>query len=747
MKFNKASFLFSSFLIIILASCVNKAEKFFNSGMSRFENEEFDLATHDLKQAIEYGAPKKESYYAIAESYRLSNRLHEAEQFYYKAISAGSNKDNALFYYAMAMKSNENYLGAKTQLQKFVKTTVNNELKLKAKKEIEAIDKIMEIGFRKDFYKVHNFEQINTEAIEYSPQIYNDRTLYYTSSRGEGPIYPGQGTRYKDLFEYKFDGQGKSGISRKLPELINEPHRHESSATFSPDGMTMIFSRSGNGKRNDYIKEVDLFESKLVQGQWSEAIRLDISDENAWDSSPFITKDGKTLYFSSNREGGLGSDDIWYSEKQSDGTWGTPINMGAPVNTSGEELFPYMKANGDFFFSSDYHPGFGELDIFKMIVNKDGKKEIINPGKPLNSSHDDFAIIYKDEKTGYFSSNRPGGKGDDDIYYFDYEITANYVLEGQTQGYKIVADTVSKEVEILPMTAVQLMDDKENYIASTVSDRNGHFKFDVKPEKEYFIRANRDSYETNKKSFSTVGKTLTTAQIEQLNGQAYVFRDTITLRPFVKNMIIEFPPIYYDYDKWDITKSSEGVLNDMARVLAEHPSILVELGSHTDARGTVAYNDNLSQKRAESAVKYILGKGISAERLVAKGYGERVPKTLEKDTSGFKKGMELRHTYLDSLEKSNKNLSELGHQLNRRTEFKIVGFIEKPVDVEHIDVIDNGRAEEIIDENLIEHEEDIIKKKFGDNKVEVVKDIEPQTIELEKQKVDAHGTVIDPFQE
>ncbi len=714
--------------------------------MMKFEKEEYDLAAHDLRQAVEFGAPKKESFFAIAESYRLSNRLNEAEQYYFKAISAGSNKDNAQYYYALSMKANGNYVGAKSQLVKFLKTGVNNDLKARAKKEIAAIDKIMDIGFRKDFYQVYNFSEINTEEIDYSPAIYNDKTLYFTSSRGEGPIYPGQGTRYKDLFEYKFDGSGKSGIARKLPELINEPKRHESSATFTPDGMTMIFSRSGNGKRNDYIKEVDLFQSKLVKGQWSEAERLPISDENAWDSSPFLSADAKTLYFSSNREGGLGSNDIWYSTLTPEGTWGAPTNMGAPVNTDREELFPYIKSNGEFYFSSDGHPGFGQLDIFKLESFADGHKEINNLGKPLNSTHDDFGILYKDLKTGYFASNRPGGKGDDDIYYFEYDLKVKYVLEGKTQGYKVLSDTVSQTLEILPQTAVQLLDDKDNYLASTVSDKQGNFSFEIQPEKNYFLRANRDSYETAKKSFSTLGITLSAKQKEELKGD-YIVKDSLQLKPFVKNMVIEFPPIYYDYDKWDITKASENVLDAMTRVLQEHPSILVELGSHTDARGSVAYNDNLSQKRAESAVKNILDKGITPNRLTAKGYGERIPKSLDKDTSGFKNGTQLRHTYLDSLEKQNKVLSELGHQLNRRTEFKIVGFIEKPVDLENIDVIDNGAVEEIIDTNLIELEKQIIEKKFGKSTVEPIKKEIIEEKPINQIEIQPNGTVIDPFED
>lgn len=698
-------------LLVGLTSCMDKATKFYNSGLDKFENEEYDLAAEDLQQAVQFGAPKKEAFYTIAESYRLSNRLHEAEQYYEKAIASGNRKENARFYYALAMKSNGNYLGAKSQLDKYLQYGANTKLRKRAQKEIEAIDVIMEIGFRKDFYKVENFKEINTDAIEYSPFFYDHKTLYFTSSRGEGPIYPGQGTRFTDLFEYKFDGaNSRSGIARKLPELINEPRRHESSATFDKTGMVMIFSRSGNGKKNDYIKEVDLFESRLVAGEWSAPVRLAISDENSWDSNPFLTQDGKTLYFSSNRAGGMGSNDIWKSEKQADDTWGEPLNLGEGINTESEELFPYISKEGVFYFSSSGHPGFGQLDIFKVIEGVNGEKIAINPGKPLNSSYDDFGIVFRDETSGYFTSNRPDGLGDDDIYVFEYDVNISYWLEGITQGQVIQNNQITDRLEILPLTAVQLLDTKGNYLEQTVSDQKGQFKFKVQPEKQYVLRANKDSYHTNTKSLSTLGMTKTKSDIEALGNSEVVLKDSIALEPFVKDMVIEFPPIYYEYDKWDIVQKSETILDDMAATLQEHPSILVELGSHTDARGTLKYNDILSQKRAESAVAYILAKGISSDRLTAKGYGERVPKMLSKDTSSFRAGTELTHLYLDSLEKVNKDMSELGHQLNRRTEFKIVGFIEKPVSDGKIEVIDNGEKEEIYEEKLHQNEEAIIEK-------------------------------------
>jgi len=707
---NKTLFFLITTMLLVLNSCVDKATKFYTTGEQKYQNEEFDLAAHDLKQAVQYGASKKESYYLIAESYRRSNRLHEAEEFYLKAIEAGTKKENAHFYYALAMKSNGNYFGAKSQLKKYIEYGANYELLNRAKTELKSIDEIINIGFRKDFYKVYNFSEINTDAIEFSPMFYDEKTLYFTSSRGEGPIYPGQGTRFKDIYEYKFDGgSARSGIVRELPELINEPRRHEASATFSSNGKMMIFSRSGNGKKNDNIKEIDLFVSTLERGEWSEPVRLDISDEDAWDSSPFLSADDKTLYFSSNREGGLGADDIWYSTLSEDGSWSEPVNMGEPVNTPGEELFPYMRDNGDFYFSSDGHASFGELDIFKIVKNDDGKSVVVNPGKPLNSSYDDFAIIFENDLKGYFSSNRPGGKGDDDIYYFTYELDVKYYLEGVSQGKKIKRNRITNEVEILPFTSVQLLSKDGHYLASTVSDSVGFFKFEVAPEKEYVIRANKDLYITNKKNFSTIGKTLSAVEKEILS-KDIIFKDSIALDPIVENMIIEFDPIYYPYNKWNITPRAAVVLDEMVSTLKDNPKILVELGSHTDARGSLKYNDILSQNRAQSAVDYIITHGIPSERLTAKGYGERVPKTLIRDTTYFKSGTVLGELFLDSLALKDTAASELGYQLNRRTEFKIVGFIKDALDPNNIKVEDNGETEKNRDEKLIKNEDAIIDK-------------------------------------
>lgn len=709
LRMNKKTLFFLVTIILLVSqSCVDKATKFYTTGEQKFQDEEFDLAAQDLKQAVQFGASKKESYYLIAESYRLSNRLHQAEEFYMKAIEAGSRKENAYFYYGLAMKSNGNYFGAKSQLKKYLDYGANYSLLDRAKREIKALDKIINIGFRKDFYKVYNFEEINTDAIEYSPMIYNDRTLYFTSSRGEGPIYPGQGTRFKDIYEYKFDGgTERSGIARELPEIINEPRRHEASATFSSDGNMMIFSRSGNGKKKDDIKEIDLFVSKLERGEWSEPERLAISDEDAWDSSPFLSADGQTLYFSSNREGGQGSNDIWYSVLSEDGAWVEPVNMGETVNTAGEELFPYMRDNGDFYFSSNGHAGFGELDVFKMVKDQSGELVIINPGKPLNSSYDDFAIIFESDLKGYFSSNRPGGKGNDDIYYFTYDLDVKYYIEGVSQGKKVKRNRITEEVEVLPLTAVQLLSKDGKYLASTVSDTAGFFKFEVAPEKEYFIRANKDLYITNKKAFSTVGKKITTVEKELL-GKDVIIKDSIALDPILENMIIEFDPIYYPYNKWDITPRAEVVLDEMVRTLKDNPKILVELGSHTDARGSLKYNDVLSQNRAESAVEYILKKGISRERLSAKGYGERVPKVLTRDTTYFNEGTVLGELFLDSLALKDTAAAELGYQLNRRTEFKIVGFVKNAVDPNNIKIKDNGEVEKNKDPKLIENQDAII---------------------------------------
>jgi len=644
----------------------------------------------------------------IAESYRKSNRIHDAAEYYQKAIDQGIQNDNAFFYYAFALKAKGNYEGAKQQLKQYVKYGTNFGYLERARHELKNLKELEEIAMEKPDYKVGNMEDLNTEAIEYHPVMYDENTMYFTSSRGEGVTYMGQGTRFTDIYKYKFDGISEySGAVIKIPDVINQEKTHEASATFSADGKTMIFARSNTGKKKDPTKEVDLYESKMLNGRWTEPRRLEnISEAYAWDSNPYLNASGDTLFFASNREGGYGGDDIYFATKDDYEEWSNVQNMGELVNTEAIEQFPYFY-KGTFYFSSDGHPGFGGLDLFKLAPKPNGDTLVHNLGKPVNSGYDDFAIYFTGDSSGFFTSNRPEGKGDDDIWYFGYKPTCDYVLKGYVKGNVTDKKRVTDEMAFLPNSTVILLDTNENVIRTTDSDSTGYFELEVKPEKYYRLKANHDGFITREESFNTVGEGIDKEYYDALCDVEIV--TNVGLLPIVDSMVLDFPPIYYDYNKWDIREDAAKVLYQMEKVLHDNPSILVEIGSHTDPRNTVNYNDLLSQKRAESAVNHIIEKGgIDPSRLVAKGYGERVPYVMQKDTNGLKKGTVLTHEFIKSIE--DEELQKFAYQLNRRTEFRIIGTIDKAVDPDHIQVEKHGEKDQVIEKEKADHEKEIMKK-------------------------------------
>ncbi len=342
-----------------------------------------------------------------------------------------------------------------------------------------------------------------------------------------------------------------------------------------------------------------------------------------------------------------------------------------------------------FFFASDGHPGYGELDLFEVLITQDGSKTVRNLGKPINTNKDDFGITFSKTDIGYFSSNRPGGKGDDDIYYFEFDDIANnpccinldsccaikLILTGEVFGKKVDEKGQVMNVEIiLPNSQVILADSMGKTLATTVADSNGKFVFQLLAETKYILKASQKGYVTKEQEYSTKGMSLTPEQLKFQDNDVFV-QTKIVLEPITKGLVIEFPAIYYDYNKWAIRPDAAKVLDLMVKAMIDNPTILVEIGSHTDSQGSADYNQKLSQNRAESAVKYILSKGIPANRLQAKGYGEEKPRLLDTEKNGFPAGTTLSVDYIAKLKDKDKIAK--AHQLNRRTDFTIVGVLEE----------------------------------------------------------------------
>jgi peptidoglycan-associated lipoprotein len=586
--------------------------------------------------------------YFLAESYRLSNRVKEAEPFYARAKGKGVNPDSVKLYHAKSLQANAKYTEARKVLEELETTTNDDKIKTRAQKEIDGIDYLDKLSQKKNYYKIKNLEAINTPFTEYAP-VYSNNELYFTSSRSNSRIYEATGTPFTDLYKAETNGANVNASTiAPLPSFINESNINEGCITFTPDGKTMIFAKGNNGKRKGAI-DVDLYLSRYRNGQWAEPTPININQPDAWESTPALSPDGRTLYFSSNRKGGFGGLDIYSAQMDGRGRFGRVKNMGPEINTAGEELFPYVSESGKMYFSSDGHPGYGMLDIFE-VKRANGKTVVENLGQPINSTADDFGIYLFKADRGFFTSNREGGMGDDDIYTFineDPELrVVNYYLQGIT--YMMRKDSTR---EILPNTKVSLLDQEGGVMQDFVTGNDGKFLFRVYENEDYNLLGETDGFITKRQPYTTIGKSVPLASLKEL--VTNITLDTImVLDRKERNKIFVLENIYFGYDSADIRRDAAKELDKLVTLLNDNSDLKIEMGSHTDSVASEAYNIQLSQRRAESTVNYLIRKGIDPTRLVAKGYGESKPIARNTNPDGSD--------------------NPVGRQRNRRTEFKIL---------------------------------------------------------------------------
>ncbi len=628
-------------ILLIGISACNSGKNLITKANRKFDRVEFEEAIKLYQQAIAKKHDIAFANYKIGESFRKSNRLGEALPFYKKAINGGLDSPEVHFHYAYALKVHDDYSSAKEQLNMFVKKSKDKALIKVAKLELENLASLNILKSKKSYFKINSAGSINTAAPEYSPFVLGD-TFYFTSARDDNKTFKTTGTPFSDLYYCAIDGKEiDASTVKKLEEQFNTTGVNEGTIAISPDGNTMIFARGTNGKRRSG-KEVNLFISRFRNGAWSEPKKMLINEPDSWDSSPCFSRNGKTLYFASNRKGGKGGIDIYSAKLDGRGRWARVKNLGKSINTPGDELFPYVTEDGKMYFSSDGHPGFGGLDLF-VAIRKEGKTRVQNLGKPMNSPYDDLSMYYINTLEGFFASNRPGGAGDDDIYYF-YDDSpelkiVNYFLEGITY-----ANTDSGKF-ILPNTKVRLTDVNEVTIAQVTSDDKGYFKFEVDDNREYLLIGEQEKYFTDRRSYSTMGKGVDQEKLTK-PVTTITFKTELVLERIVIDKSIVLQNIYYDLDKDNIREDAAVELDRLAQLLIDNPYIKIELSSHTDVRAPDDYNMDLSQRRAESAVNYLISKGIAEERMVAKGYGETKLIIPNAET-------------------------EEQHQKNRRTEFKV----------------------------------------------------------------------------
>jgi outer membrane protein OmpA-like peptidoglycan-associated protein len=656
--FKKYSILF--LLGVFFTSC--HTDKLSNKkALKHFDKGEYDLTIKELLPLAQKGFQLDQTNYLLGESYRLSNRITQSLPYYQQAQAKGYVDKMLPYYMAISAKSIGNYELTKSYLNEFVKSKPSRLYQIKSEIELENLSQIPDLLKKQSPVTLQALTG-NTPKTEFDAKKIGDELIFTSSSKPE--IYKNNGLPFLGIVKAPLKNPGEIGNQSIFSSALFKENANDGTPAFTKDGTTVVFARGNTGKSKDPSPDVDLYISKKTANTWSEPERLSISDSLAWDGSPSFSADERTLYFSSNRRGGKGGVDLYRVPIDNSGRFGRPINLGSTINTPGDELFPCVSANGKLYFSSDGHPSIGGLDLFVASRNEN---EIIveHLGVPINSIGDDFAISFADSTQGYISSNRPGGKGDDDIYFFKSTGTED---RWWTTAPPPVIDTLNKKI-VNYFVQVKVVDPTGNPIDSvkinvrkngqTLSNEKTNKKglielIDMAENDELVFKCDKEDFITVRSSFSMEGKTIPESLLKKEMTDT-TFQVIITMdRPEIGKEIsklYEINSIYYDLDKADIRPDAAEELDKIVQFLSDNPQMNLELGAHTDARASTPYNLKLSQRRAESAVKYIIRRGIATDRIKPKGYGES----------------QLINECSDGVE-----CPEEMHQQNRRTEFKII---------------------------------------------------------------------------
>lgn len=605
-----------------------------------------------LLEVANKGCKSADLFQKLANSFYFRNDMENAAKWYSELFTMNEVIDPEYYFrYALALKGVENYEESDKWMKKF------NELKpddMRGKAFLSKVDYRANIEeLSRDDIEVHNLE-INTELSDFGTTEY-ENGIVFASSRGGGRKYRWNEEPYLDLYSVEKTENG-FGEVKEIQGKVNTKY-HESSAVFSPNGRYMFFTRNNFFKlkyKEDGtgVNRLQLYRATLSEdGTWDEIHKVHFNSEDYSVAHPTLNLTGSRLYFASDMPGTYGQSDIFVVDVNDDGTLGQPENLGSSINTEGQESFPFIDTSGNLFFSSTGFPGLGGLDVFKseeldqkVASGSNRNFPIENVGKPVNSPADDFGY-YENlvTKRVYFSSNREGGKGSDDIYTFE-------VPECEQLVFGTVQD--KKTDELIPNATVILFDGEGNEIERKTVGEDAVFEFELDCEMEYLVRGEKETFISDEKRFTTPKKK------QELQLQLLLDKDVQEINACDDlAKILDIPIIYFDFDKSNIRYDAEIELQKVLAVLNKYPTMTIDIRSHTDCRGPADYNERLSERRAKSTRQYLIDNGIAEERLTAKGYGEsQLVNDCGCDTAGAS------------------GCSEDEHQLNRRSEFIITSI-------------------------------------------------------------------------
>lgn len=602
-----------------------------------------------LKAAELYLAEKKknqEIYEKLGDCYYFNTSMDKAATYYKLLLTSYEEDVDATYFYryAQALKGIEKFDEADSWEDKYYqKKGKTNRRKEKTTAFFAEYNK-----GEKHPFQVHKLN-INTGASEFGAAFYGN-VLVFASSRGDGDIYDWNNKPYLDLYKAEID-ESKDLINVRPFSSSITTKMHESNAIFTKDGNTMYFTRNNfingkKGKDSNKISHLKIYKAHLIEGVWADISELPFNSDDYSVEHPALSSDEKKLYFASDMPGSIGSFDLFVVDIFDNGSYGSPKNLGPHINTEFREQFPFVSDSNILYFASDGHFGLGGLDVYKSKIHEDGNvSNAINLGNKLNSNLDDFAFIIDDETaTGYFSSNRKKGKGDDDIYKF--------TKKGIYQLYGIALD--KHTFKPIPETKVLLADEKLDTLAFKIVGQDARYSFKIEGNKTYTLRGEKELYVPYEITFSTDSIGNPDQNILMLLELYSESKQEIIVKHGKKQ--IRHEPVYFDLNSSYLRKDAQLELITVVDVMNKYPDLIIICGSHTDSRATDDYNMWLSERRAKRTVDYIISRGISPDRITAKGYGET--QIINECTEGVK-------------------CHEYQHQQNRRTEFVIVDAITK----------------------------------------------------------------------
>ncbi len=648
-------------LVVTFATVADAQKKFLRDADIKFENGEFFSAIELYKDAYSRArTPEKKAriIFQIAECNRIIANHKQAEVWYRKAIKAQYDDPIAIWHLARALKQQGKYEEAVREFKKYQEEAPEEGGK-NAEKAIEACELAKKWKDNPTRYEITPQVLLNSKKRDFAPAFYDSRNnaLVFSSDR-EGSTgektSSRTGANFQDLFTSEQDRKGKWAIPEPLGKAINTKH-HEGAAVLDSRRRTMYFTRCKFEKEKKL--GCDLMKAEKSGKDWEEPKEMKVKPEDADSISaghPAIGFRDRVMVFASNMEGTKGDQDLWMMKyKRREKKWTEPKNLGSEINTPGKEVFPFIRENGNLYFASTGHKGMGRLDIFMAENVGENEEEDVewknvkNLKHPINSPSHDFGIVYnEDEDKGFFSSDRSGGKGQDDIYSFKIPPV---IIKLRTKVF-------NKETEEPVKNATVKVTGTDGSSFEVKTDENGEFLFDEKGGERYIKRGTTYDIKVEKDSFLVATDKISTVDVEE----STTFVKEFFIQPYVEEEPIEFPEVRYAYDSAAIqvndTVNSKDSLDFLYDVLVDNPNIVIELMAHTDARGNDAYNEKLSQARAESCVEYLISKGIDSDRLVAKGYGESRPKVPK--------------SKIEEMESEEKK--ESAHQKNRRTEFRVL---------------------------------------------------------------------------